>query len=230
MKRKAIYSFLMLCLCSTSVVGQASTIYFNTIGENSHCTTTRVLDNDSSILSETMDSLITDAGSQLLSSNDYSMLSTQQLEDMIAKYEGLIKKRKFQVVKNDATNVRILSYYEGEPRDLTMKNLVDVVQEVGLSNQLFVLAQAVLETGHFSSRVCKEYHNLFGLYDSRHHDYYRFEKWEDSVIGYKKFIQYRYKGGNYLSFLDRIGYAEGKGYTRKVAQIARQLYRQLFSN
>lgn len=47
--------------------------------------------------------------------------------------------------------------------------------EVGLSNKLFVMAQAVLETGNFKSRVCREYNNLFGLYDSRHKDYFRFE-------------------------------------------------------
>lgn len=96
------------------------------------------------------------------------------------------------------------------------------------SNKLFVLAQALLETGNFSSRVCREYNNLFGLYDSKNRDYYRFERWEDSVVGYGKMIQYRYKGGNYLHFLKRIGYAEDPRYITKVARMAKSIYNSLF--
>lgn len=85
-------------------------------------------------------------------------------------------------------------------------------------------------TGNFSSHVCKEYNNLFGLYDSKSRDYYRFASWEDSVVGYKRMIQYRYRGGNYLHFLKRIGYAEDPRYISKVAQIAKRLYKNLFSD
>ena len=104
---------------------------------------------------------------------------------------------------------------------------MEVMEEVGLSNQLFVLAQAVVETGHFKSHVCQEYHNLFGLRNPRTHSYYRFARWEDSVIGYQKFVQYKYKGGNYLSFLKHIGYAEAPNYVHTVAKVARQLFEQL---
>ena len=160
--------------------------------------------------------------------DDFSMLTAEQLESFISRYERLLQNSKTGNRSKEKDSGRILSYYEGDDHELTMENLISVVGEVGLSNQLFVLAQAILETGHFTSHVCKEYHNLFGLYDSRHHDYYRFARWEDSVVGYQKFIQYRYKGGNYLSFLNRIGYAEGPNYTKKVAQIAKQLYHKLF--
>ncbi len=47
----------------------------------------------------------------------------------------------------------------------------------------------------------------------------RFEKWEDSVAAYRDYVQYKYKGGNYFDFLNRIGYAEDKTYTTKVRQI-----------
>ena len=50
-------------------------------------------------------------------------------------------------------NQQVLSYYTGESRELTLANLIDVIEEIGLNNQLFVLAQAVLETGHFTSPV-----------------------------------------------------------------------------
>ncbi len=130
--------------------------------------------------------------------------------------------------KNKNYNGNIISYYEGRPRELNLGNLMEVANEVGLSNHLFVLAQALLETGNFSSRVCKEYNNLFGLYDSKHLDYFRFARWEDSVVGYKKMIQYKYKGGNYLHFLRRIGYAEDVNYIYKIARMAKQIYHTLF--
>lgn len=40
-------------------------------------------------------------------------------------------------------------------------------------------------------------------------------------------IQYRYKGGNYLHFLKRIGYAEDPRYITKVAQLVKNLYHKL---
>lgn len=73
------------------------------------------------------------------------------------------------------------SYYDWPPRELNLQNLKDVVTELGLSNKLFVLAQAVLETGNFRSRVCTDYNNLFGLYDSKNGEYFRFARWEDIV-------------------------------------------------
>ena len=81
-----------------------------------------------------------------------------------------------------------------------------------------ILAQALLETGYFSSRVCWELNNLFGL-RKRNGEYMRFEKWEDSVAAYRDYVQYKYKGGNYFDFLNRIGYAEDRTYTSKVRQI-----------
>lgn len=76
-----------------------------------------------------------------------------------------------------------------------------------------VYAQAILETGYFKSRVCLEYNNLFGLYNSRKKQYYRFNHWSESVIAYKNWIQRRYKPSeDYYIFLDRIKYAESIEY------------------
>lgn len=163
-----------------------------------------------------------------LKEDDLSMLSETQLESLIRKYEKYLseKDKKCHQSKN---NQLVIKYYDGESHTLCLENLHEVMKEVGVSNQLFVLAQAVLETGNFQSRVCKQYNNLFGLYDSRHKDYYRFARWEDSVVGYIKLIQYKYKGGNYLQFLKKVRYAEDPGYIRKVAKIARQLYEEYIS-
>lgn len=163
-----------------------------------------------------------------LKEDDLSMLSETQLESLIREYEKYLseKDKKCHQSKN---NQLVIKYYDGESHTLCLENLHEVMKEVGVSNQLFVLAQAVLETGNFQSRVCKQYNNLFGLYDSRHKDYYRFARWEDSVVGYIKLIQYKYKGGNYLQFLKKVRYAEDPGYIRKVAKIARQLYEEYIS-
>ena len=156
-------------------------------------------------------------------------MSVEEIESLIAYYENKIATRdSLADRKSHVSKPKVFSYAEWTPRELNLENLNDVLGEVGLSNKLFVLAQAVLETGNFSSHVCKEYNNLFGLYDSKRRDYYRFASWEDSVVGYKRMIQYRYQGGNYLHFLKRIGYAENPRSISQVARIARRLYKSLF--
>ena len=226
METSKTYLLGVVLLCSTSIFGQGSNEPFHTIREHGDH---RVINKQEEI----SDSCINDApiivDSVQVLDMDFSNLSVEQLENLIILYENYLhnKRERNTLIKED--NQQILKYYNGDSHDLTLTNLVDVIEEVGLNNQLFVLAQAVLETGHFTSSVCKNYHNLFGLYDSKHKDYYRFARWEDSVIGYQKFIQYRYKGGNYLQFLRRIGYAEDPRYTTKVAQIATQLYKRLFT-
>jgi len=79
-----------------------------------------------------------------------------------------------------------------------------------------VYAQAILETGHFGSRFCKEYNNLFGLYNSHKKDFFTFKHWSESVKCYKTSLQYKYKGGDYYAFLDSIGYAEDPEYIDKL--------------
>lgn len=161
-------------------------------------------------------------------STKQSVHSIEELKSLIEMYERQIAiKDSINREKSVVRNKKVHSYRQWNPRELNLKNLTDVMSEVGLSNKLFVLAQAVLETGNFSSRVCKEYNNLFGLYDSKNRDYYRFERWEDSVVGYGKMIQYRYKGGNYLHFLKRIGYAEDPQYIIKIARMAKSIYNNL---
>lgn len=226
METSKTYLLGVVLLCSTSIFGQGDNESFHTIREhNIH----RVINQAEEIPDSCINNapMIVDSVQVLII--DFSNISIEQLENLIVLYENYIHKKRERNTLIKENNQQILKYYNGDSHDLTLTNLVDVIEEVGLNNQLFVLAQAVLETGHFTSPVCKNYHNLFGLYDSKHKDYYRFARWEDSVIGYQKFIQYRYKGGNYLQFLRRIGYAEDPRYTTKVAQIATQLYKRLFT-
>lgn len=155
--------------------------------------------------------------------NKYAKLSIDELRYLIKELESTLEKH---AKSNKPLPKQIHKLYSGDSHHLNLQNLLVVMSELGLSNKLFVMAQAVLETGNFKSRVCREYNNLFGLYDSRNKDYFRFEKWEDSVAGYQKMIQRRYKGGNYLRFLKKVRYAEDPQYIPKVAKTAKWLYEE----
>jgi flagellum-specific peptidoglycan hydrolase FlgJ len=87
-----------------------------------------------------------------------------------------------------------------------------------------VVSQAILETGHFRSKLCLEYNNLFGLYNSYKHEFFKFNHWTESVKAYKDKIQNRYNGeSDYYKWLDDLGYAEDPMYINKV-QIIQKKY------
>lgn len=97
---------------------------------------------------------------------------------------------------------------------LNEKNLKKVLKENNIHHPNVVLAQAKLETGNFTSKVCKSKGNLFGL--RKGNKYRQYSHWAESVLAYKRLIQSRYKGGNYLAFLNNIGYAEDPNYLSKL--------------
>lgn len=106
---------------------------------------------------------------------------------------------------------------------LTIPNLIAEINKNGIKYPRIVLAQAILETGWFKSSVCRNKHNLFGLTNPRTGEYYEFSHWTESVRAYYTKVQYRYKGGNYLLWLKKIGYAEDPGYIRAVIKVLKQL-------
>ena len=107
-------------------------------------------------------------------------------------------------------------------KELTIENLYAALKKHGIKYPKIVLAQAILETGRFRSRVCNVQNNLFGLRHSK--GYYSFEHWEESVIAYRDKVQYKHRDGEgYYSFLKRIGYASAPDYINKVREIASQL-------
>lgn len=108
-------------------------------------------------------------------------------------------------------------------RKLNIENLLAVLQQYGVKFPQIVAAQALLETGYFTSRVCLENNNLFGLRCPSNGSYYTFNSWEESIKAYKDYVQYKYKGGNYYNFPDGIEYAEDGEYINKVKQIAKNL-------
>ena len=90
----------------------------------------------------------------------------------------------------------------------------------GIPHPAVVLAQARLETGNFTSKLCRTRHNIFGIRAGKKYKYYR--RWQDCVADYKRRISSRYHGGDYYTFLRRIGYASDPRYAAKVRRIAGQ--------
>lgn len=99
---------------------------------------------------------------------------------------------------------------------LTIPNLYKEIIRNGILYPKIVLAQAILETGWFRSSVCRNKHNLFGLTNPRTGKYYEFNHWTESVRAYYTKVQYKYKGGNYLLWLEEIGYAENPMYKEAI--------------
>lgn len=152
-------------------------------------------------------------------------LSLEELEYVTNEYKAKhpLQKKTNNTYKKSA----ILSMYNGESHELTIRNLLLVMDEADISNKLFVLAQSLLETGYFKSNASRNLHNLFGLTNPHTGKLYAFDRWESSVVAYKKFVQYKYKGGSYLSFLKRIGYAEDPRYISKVIRISRDINKEM---
>lgn len=101
----------------------------------------------------------------------------------------------------------------------TITNLYEEIIRNRILYSKIVLAQAILETGCFHSSVCRDKHNLFGLTNPCTGKYYEFIHWTESVQAYYTKVQYKYKGGNYLLWLDEIGYAENPNYIMAVVDI-----------
>lgn len=107
--------------------------------------------------------------------------------------------------------------------ELTIPNLYKEIIRNGILYPKIVLAQAILETGWFRSSICRNKHNLFGLTNPRTKEYYEFNHWTESVKAYYTKVQYKYKGGNYLLWLDEIGYAEDSNYIIIIIKLMKEL-------
>ncbi|WP_299229825.1 glucosaminidase domain-containing protein [uncultured Bacteroides sp.] len=108
--------------------------------------------------------------------------------------------------------------------ELTIPNLYKEIIRNRILYPKIVLAQAILETGWFRSSVCRNKHNLFGLTNPRTGKYYEFNHWTESVRAYYTKVQYKYKGGNYLLWLDEIGYAEDPRYVYEIIKILKSSF------
>lgn len=110
----------------------------------------------------------------------------------------------------------------GSLPELTIFNLYMEIVRNGILYPEIVLAQAILETGWFRSSLCRNRNNLFGLTNPRTGKYFEFGHWTESVRAYYTKVQYKYKGGDYLLWLRKIGYAEDPRYIHSLRRILEQ--------
>lgn len=117
-----------------------------------------------------------------------------------------------------------LHYPEFLSEELNDSIMLLACEHFGIQEPRIVTAQAILETGWFTSKIFKGYNNPLGLYNSRINEYCSYHHWSLAILDYKKKIESKRKEGeDYYSFLERIGYATDKKYIEKVKQIERKL-------
>lgn len=158
-----------------------------------------------------------------MSTRNISRLS-QQTDTLVAEKHQSVPKR--NRCKSEAKPKGML----GTP-ELNIENLRREIRKNRIKYEDIVVAQALLETGNFKSRVCKELNNLFGLTNPRTGKYFEFQHWTESVRAYYTTVQYKYSRKNkkingyadYLLWLRDIGYAEDPGYIRALIRMLRTM-------
>lgn len=110
-------------------------------------------------------------------------------------------------------------------------NMITTMTEIGIVYPDIVMAQARIETGHFTSKVFRENHNLFGMKlpsqrsttaTGEQHNHATYTSWRQSVIDYKLWqdrVLTKVKSRRaYLKYLSKY-YATDKQYVTLIKQM-----------
>jgi uncharacterized FlgJ-related protein len=110
-------------------------------------------------------------------------------------------------------------------------NMLKTMNEVGIMYPDIVMAQAKIETGHFTSKVFRENHNLFGmkLPEQRsttaigeQYNHAEYTSWRQSVVDYKlwqdKVLTKVKSRRAYLRYLHK-NYATNKQYVKLIKKM-----------
>ena len=127
-------------------------------------------------------------------------------------------------ISNTNNNDYTYSYTPAFENKTPEEGIDEALQYYKIEHPTIVKAQAILETGNFTSNLCIKNNNLFGLYDSKNKRYYSYNHWWESIEAYKKLIQKKYDNSKYYyMFLEDIKYAKDKEYINKLKEIAEEL-------
>ncbi len=108
--------------------------------------------------------------------------------------------------------------------------LIKEIKRLPFKYKDIILAQAMIESGHYKSPVFKEGRNLFGLREARSRattakgtvlNHAEYDNWKESVLDrliYEVKYLDKLNRKQYLLYLDRV-YAEASGYDRSLEQI-----------
>ena len=132
---------------------------------------------------------------------------------------------KIQKTNDEKIKELVIRQIEEENRNkLTPVNVWDKIVEYKIEHPRIVFSQVMLETGNLKSDGAKIDNNLFGFYKKGEHKI--FDTWEESIIYYKSWQDKKYNGGNYYSFLNKVGYAKDSLYITKLIQIQKLLIKK----
>lgn len=110
----------------------------------------------------------------------------------------------------------------------TEEEFIQLLKDLNVKFPHIAMAQSIVETGHFKSRIFRENNNLFGMKESvrrvstakgTQHNHAYYDSWAESVYDYA-FYQCRYLGSissesDYYQYLSNY-YAEDENYVSKV--------------
>lgn len=138
--------------------------------------------------------------------------------------------------KTDSLKIdNIYSMYDIN-KPFSKERLVDIVSDLSIKHPKIVIAQAILETGHFTSQLFILNHNLFGMRvaykrPSTHADnsirdnyvkgYAFYTTWENSVIDYALWQGSYARNLNEEQYFEKLQsvYAEDPNYVKRLKQI-----------
>ena len=100
---------------------------------------------------------------------------------------------------------------------LNKQSVLAELKKQNVPHANIVLAQSILETGNYKSKLTKTHNNIFGIRSGN--KYKKYKNYIECINDYKKRISSRYKGGDYYTFLRKIRYATDESYTSKLKKI-----------
>lgn len=100
---------------------------------------------------------------------------------------------------------------------INKNSVLEELKKQNIPHANIVLAQSILETGNYTSKLSKTHNNIFGLKKGK--EYRKYSDYVECILDYKRLISSKYKGGDYYVFLNKLGYAEDSTYTQKLKNI-----------
>ena len=134
-------------------------------------------------------------------------------------------------VLNEYEKELIVLNLREEENKFTEEKFIGILKDLNVKFPHIVMAQSMVETGYWKSKIFKENHNLFGMKQARvrintaggtHNGHAYYNDWIESVYDYA-FYQCRYMSSiktesEYFAYLART-YAEDSGYISKLKNV-----------
>ena len=133
------------------------------------------------------------------------------------KHLGHLPVKEVNIVEKDTIVIHDTIHAKAIVPPLSKESVFAELKKQNIPHAKIVLAQSILETGSYTSKLSKTHNNIFGL--RKGNKYRKYNNYIACISDYKKFISNKYKGGNYYKFLKELGYAEDPNYIEKLKEM-----------